>query len=47
MKFKEKYSTETEVGKIKVTVEAFAIGELLEEVADALVRLNKVIGLMR
>jgi len=31
MKFEDKYSTEDKEGKIKITTDAFAIGEMLEK----------------
>ena len=40
MKFKDKYSTETEVDKIKITPEAFAIGEMIQVLIDKIERVR-------
>ena len=40
MDFKEKYSTKTEQGKITITSEAYAIGEMLEKLSNILRKLT-------
>ena len=40
MEFKDKYSTEDEKDKIKISKEAFAVGEMLQELSDKLERLR-------
>ena len=36
MKFSEKYSLKTEVGKILVSNDAFAVGDMLQDLIDKL-----------
>lgn len=43
MAFKDKYSDKEEGGKKKITIEAFAIGELLEQVEIQIRKLRMMI----
>ena len=42
MNFKDKYSTKDEIGKVKITTEAYAIGEMIQEL---IYKINQVISL--
>ena len=44
MNFKDKYSTKDEEGKIKITSEAYAVGEMLQEVV---LKLNQAIARLK
>jgi len=44
MNFKDKYSIKDEEGKVKITNEAFAVGELLQEI---IYKLNQAIARLK
>jgi len=43
MSFKEKYSTKEEKDKIKITNEAYAVGEMLEELAIMAEKIRRIL----